>query len=1317
MRILQIRLQNLNALAGRWLVDLSGDAYINEGLFAITGPTGAGKSTLLDAICLALYGQTPRLDKITKGSNDVMARHTGECFAEVTFETPAGRWRCHWSQRRAHRKPDGELQAPRHELSSADDGRILASSVRDVAAEVERLTGLDYERFTRAMLLSQGAFDAFLNAPPDKRAPLLEQLTGTALYSHISMRVHERHSQEQHTLAELQAQLHHFAPLDEAQRHALEAQRAAHARAAAELEQQRAAGERALQWGQNLLQLHERQARLAQTRHALDADVAAFAPRQTQLAAALRALELAAQHSALAALRQAQQNDAAAAERLHHQRPAREAALAQAQSQADAAQRQHHSARQQWQQAQPALRQARALDVQIRDKRHALDEAAASAQASAQREHTQRATLEQQHTQHAQAQAALAQAQADLQRTQSDADLISAWPELRPRLQDAAQAQRAAQERQQHIQQARHALEQHAQTLQASQQQAAAQQAHAQQLQTQWTQQQAALAQWLHHRPLADWRADLTTAQRHADAWREAIALHQTWLAAEQAHAEAQTQRQHLQTALTSARHARELAALHTQTQKAALEQRERQWQLELHIQNLEELRHTLSPGQPCPLCGAEQHPYAAHRPDIAPEGTRQAIDQARQQLEHWREQATQAQLEEARLSEADAHARAQIQSQQQALQAAQTQWEALFAQALPDSLPPEPLGPSATLADWLAQAQDRQAQHLRQCSERLAQADTLQAALAPLRAELDAALAAAHQAERDALTQAQQHSQAQARLHALQEAAQAPDAHWQQQSQTLLEQVRRFAPKAQLADVQAPQPLLAQLGQRHAQRQRQEQQAADARQQLQDSAQRLALHQQELAHLQAQTARHAAEETTARQSWQTLVDERQRLLEGQAADACEAALLARMQQTEAASAAARQDWQAAQQALEQLHQRQQDLAQALAERAPRLQDGETALAQRLHAQGFASEAEWHAACLPEHERHHLGQQAQALAQRQALWEQQQRDTAAQLAALQSQPNPVYAQWQQAANACAQPAQAETTPLGAEDPGVQADSGQADLGDAISPRTAVPAPAPLPWDAPQWAAALEILRALQQQRSDAQAKLAQAQGALQQRLDDDSRLRQRHAAQLAHIQRQQRQCQRWALLHQLIGSADGKKYRNFVQGLGFEAVIAHANVQLQRMTDRYLLVRDTAQPLALNVMDHYQGGEIRTTKNLSGGESFLVSLALALGLSHMASRNVRVDSLFLDEGFGTLDEQTLDVALDALGTLQRSGKLIGVISHVAALKDRIATQIEVTPQSGGRSALQGPGVQRLSDAKAPRSTGKLPIKKKSKKPV
>lgn len=219
-----------------------------------------------------------------------------------------------------------------------------------------------------------------------------------------------------------------------------------------------------------------------------------------------------------------------------------------------------------------------------------------------------------------------------------------------------------------------------------------------------------------------------------------------------------------------------------------------------------------------------------------------------------------------------------------------------------------------------------------------------------------------------------------------------------------------------------------------------------------------------------------------------------------------------------------------------------------------------------------------------------------------------------------------------------------------------------------------------------------------QERNDLNSQLKELQqsiGAIKQQLEVNDNLREKQKERVEAIDRQKREYLRWDLLHGLIGSSDGKKFRNFAQGLTFEMMIGHANRQLLKMTDRYLLIRDENQPLELNVVDNDQAGEIRSTKNLSGGESFIVSLSLALGLSQMASKNVRVDSLFLDEGFGTLDEEALDTALETLASLQQSGKLIGVISHVPTLKERISTRIQISRHTGGRSLISGPGCNRL----------------------
>jgi len=164
----------------------------------------------------------------------------------------------------------------------------------------------------------------------------------------------------------------------------------------------------------------------------------------------------------------------------------------------------------------------------------------------------------------------------------------------------------------------------------------------------------------------------------------------------------------------------------------------------------------------------------------------------------------------------------------------------------------------------------------------------------------------------------------------------------------------------------------------------------------------------------------------------------------------------------------------------------------------------------------------------------------------------------------------------------------------------------------------------------------------------------------------------------------------WGTLNELIGSSDGKKYRNFAQALTFEQLIGVSNRQLKKMSDRYTLKRtgDLSSPFELSVIDEFHNSEERTAQNLSGGEKFIISLSLALGLANMASKNMRIDTMFIDEGFGTLDPDYLDVALNALSNLQSEGKVIGVISHLTELKERIATHVEVYSVGNGHSNIQ-----------------------------
>jgi exonuclease SbcC len=203
-------------------------------------------------------------------------------------------------------------------------------------------------------------------------------------------------------------------------------------------------------------------------------------------------------------------------------------------------------------------------------------------------------------------------------------------------------------------------------------------------------------------------------------------------------------------------------------------------------------------------------------------------------------------------------------------------------------------------------------------------------------------------------------------------------------------------------------------------------------------------------------------------------------------------------------------------------------------------------------------------------------------------------------------------------------------------------------------------------------------------------ELLRASGANKQLLENNNLNLEKSKQKIAEKEQQQITSDKWKRLDNLIGSADGKKFRNYAQALTFENLIALTNKQLQKMSERYLLKRigDLSNPFELLVIDKFQNCAERTAQNLSGGEKFIVSLSLALGLANMASRNVRIDTMFIDEGFGTLDSDYLDVALTALSSLQSEGKLIGVISHLSELKERITTHITVAQVGNGRSRIK-----------------------------
>ncbi|GHV19326.1 nuclease SbcCD subunit C [Planctomycetales bacterium] len=1213
MRILQIRFKNLNSLAGEWQIDLTHPAFA-DGIFAITGPTGAGKTTILDAICLALYGRTPRLAKADLADKDkkesqILSRQTGDGFAEVEFtvrrDDHIKRFRCRWTQRRARQKAGGKLQDVAREIADVTagaDGAILAAKTAEVEALVADLTGMTYEQFSQSILLAQGGFAKFLQAAPDERSPLLEQITRTEIYSEISIAAHARYAAEKKQLEILAAAIAGEAVLTAAAEQQLREQLAAQENAERLLAAPTQALRTAVDWRREIARLENEAALLDARENDWRRRAEIFAPRQERLLAAEKTLDLAADAAVLAALRREQSAERQQLSAVRAELPAAQTAAQDADAVAAAAAQKWQIAKEAQAAYVPIGRQTRRLDAQIAEKERTLAQLAAEI---SRQEKMRDALAAEQAATLAERENVRRQLTATLER------LAASAGDERLVAEFAGIASRIAQ----------------AQAVDAQTDAAAAAQAVARAAQTAdvWQRQQAQLRQA--QTGLADARRSLAAQQAERQKIApDSAALHResSRLAQEQRQladaVERQGARVAAQTALAANRArqtalaaaGRDLTAelVRVQERRQALEN-ECRWRREKvillnKIAAYETDRAHLRDGQPCPLCGALSHPLAF---PAAPDAAELAA--AEDALRAINETVADRRSVLARTENDRRYALAEEDNLTRTLADIDQKLTDIFPDAVPDA----------------AELARRQAANTEQCRSAAAlarQVEELEKAISAQQIIFAQAQAAAAQAERDAQTAQHQNETA------AQDAARlnAEVADRRRQSERLW---TALAAETQIfggavltaANAAATQTLLADRRRLWLERQAE-------KETLTRRGERLTAQADERAKQQAQLATEDRRAEGQRQQseiaeWR----ERRRQLAGdENPDDAEKCLSDALAGSESEVATARSNAASARQQCAQKEAEAARLLPAIAARENLLTAQTAAFGRRLRERGFADEAAYQAAGLPTAEREELRRQAAQL-----------QDEQTTLAALR----------------------------------------QKNVAQLTTEREKNLAPATLAELTAQLAAAEERQRAQQN-----------AVGALRQQIAANEARKSAVAARREKHDRQKEQCDRWGALAELIGSHDGKKFRNFAQGLTFEMMVQHANAQLRRLTDRYRLTRDHREPLNLNVIDDYQAGEIRSTKNLSGGESFLVSLALALGLSRMVGR-MSVDSLFLDEGFGTLDDEALATALKALSGLRSGGKLIGVISHVEALKERINTRIEVTPRSGGRSGLNGPG--------------------------
>lgn len=1210
MKILAIRLKNLASLAGPFEIDFTAEPLASAGLFAITGPTGAGKSTLLDALCLALFGAVPRLGdtgqaKMPDADSDIsigdprtlLRRGTGGGYAEVDFVGVSGRrYRARWEANRARDKASGKLQNSRQSLIDLDSEQLLASQKTEYKTQLELALGLNFEQFTRAVLLAQSEFSAFLKANDNERSELLEKLTDTALYTRLGRRAFDKAKEAKDAHKHLQDQATGVVPLAPEARAELDEQ---FIQAQQQLKVQQAQLKQLeLQhtWLKELREWQQRQLDATEQLQRAQADwdnqgqqrqdlsrLEQLAPQRHQFT---RQAELLGMLTPLAA--QIQASNTQQTELLTRQ--------AQAQQQQAAAQAALADAVKQQVDAGPLLQQAFAeqntLAHLAKDLAKRNDDKQQQQSACTEGQNLLKALQEKQ----AAVTERLQRLAAGLERSAALAPLGDAWTVYRERLQQLMlignrlnKGQAELPQLEQRATAAAERFTQQREALDLLYQEAGAEpHAVAEQIQL--------LASLLQ-----DNRKQQRAFEDLTRLWDSQQQLDQQSGALTQKLADAQQQREQLnQTGLQTK--AELTVAEQTLTVTKQLLERQRL----ARSASVEELREQLQDDQPCPVCGSHEHPY--HQP----EALLQSLGRHDENEEATAQKAVDTLKE--KLTELRGEVGGLIAQQKEFLQ----QQEQLAAQqsVLAPSLDAHPLSAllfnqdAAKRSAWLAQQLSQLTQSISQDEQRQGALLNLQQNAGRLQQQLQAAQDASQQARQLLVDQQRELSSDRERLD---------------------EELNGFAsllPTETLEGLRSePAATFMQLDQQVSQRLEQLGQQKDElaeQQERQHAIEKEQTHQQHrqqqldalLQQLRDVTAQHQA----AQHTLSTLLGEHPSAEHWQ-------------QQLEQAVTQSRQSEADANTQLHELHNALIQLAADLKAQQERQQ----ALLTEQHTLDSRI-SEWRAL--------HPELDDSGLARLLAFDE-------AQVSALRQQVQHSEKAVEQAKVLLQEREQRLAEHLALHNGNLDAE--QLD----------------------------STLVALNQQLADGEKHLAE----LRARQSEDQRRQDANHSLALTTAKAYEEWQRWARLEALIGSANGDKFRKIAQAYNLDLLVHHANVQLRQLVRRYRLKRGGSM-LGLLVLDTEMGDELRSVHSLSGGETFLVSLALALGLASMASSTLRIESLFIDEGFGSLDPESLQLAMDALDGLQAQGRKVAVISHVQEMHERIPVQIQVKRQGNGLSTLE-----------------------------
>lgn len=1181
MKIRSIKLRNIHSFKGDVSIDFENGPLAQTGLFAIIGPTGSGKSTLLDAITLALYNATPRAGVLSKASIEktgaIITRNTDDAYSEVEYEAGGKIYRARWEISRAR---TGNLRDYELSLATKDaEGvfRNLDLKRSEVAAQNATIIGLTYDQFMKSILLSQGEFARFLKAAPKERSALLEKITGTGIYRRIGVAAFEQQKHQKLLCDQFQQQLGTIVMMDEETRMLTEEQLKVlkkeaehHRKLSGEIHQQIERKKQLVQRRTTLQEVLEQIKNLIKKEETLQND-----SQRLKLHRAL--LPLKSDIDRLLSLRQKLVGD-------HEEESLTKVRLQKLRGEIKNTKDQHATAKQksedltnEAQKMQPVFEEVLQLDKQLdvhRTSLHHIQKQIADIDKEADQTKIQQKTL-------GGALQAIDEKLAGISRFLQQNPVLEQLPDALPEITN--EIKHATADGELLIKQIKAALP--AQKLTAitdgdeREKLLMAQHGQLTTLRQQLIDGMGGkiittkeiLDQISHLEKLLIGIGKLLQLLGEKESLRKAEAKNQEELA---------QMNEQMSVAMKSCDTTGKAIEI-ADSRLAELEATKTRQALEA---NYEQARQLLQPGQPCPLCGATEHPFAEGRP--AQVSDIDTFIKKQNEEKTALAEKLKAHQEQLKIAFSEVKMRENIQTTQQKRQSELAIEIEKTKNLLPDKI-------AASDVSTLQSQQQRTEKDLAAAKKNL---DTVQEFLA---------------LEQSIKTIAELTDKNSALLLQEQNLAQllAPYAvylsdcrnDYAKISQTLANQLHYY---------------------RTAIRQRQEkkEEKTAVTIKIENITKRL----DDL----ALSKKNLNEEQRVQQiSFGKLHDNRVALFGEKDVATAQRDLTQRQRAAE--SQASTLAMQLARSETAEANESRQllKLGEEIEKRSKESEALKAALQPQLAAAKMETVKKAAEALLPAAEARRIEEMLTA------------HDKAMSQAAFQQKT-------------------------------LREEIGELQKDD----------------DATLTA---EMLVEKKTAADEALDQNNQRTGDLRRRLQEHDENTKRHSLILQQLKAQQKEYQRWDALNRIMGDAQGMRFSRFAQRLTLLHLLGRANQHLKKLSARYILINEgDANEDELFVIDTLHGDERRSVNTLSGGESFMVSLALALGLSDLAGKNTRINSLFIDEGFGSLDQETLDTALSTLERLQHeTNRTIGIISHVAALKERITTQIELTKDAGGRSSI------------------------------